>query len=54
MKSHLNAVAAGVYGASTIILLALLGSFVFRQSIVLREAVGMSRAKASIVLMSHE
>ena len=54
MKSHSLALVSTLYTSSTIILLALLGYFVFRESFGLREAVGISLAIASIIVMSHE
>jgi multidrug transporter EmrE-like cation transporter len=43
-----------MYSASTIILLAALGFFVFKEAFGLREVLGISLAIAAVVVMSHE
>lgn len=54
MKSHLLALVSTLYTSSTIILLALLGYFVFLESFGLRDAFDVSLAIASIIVMSHD
>lgn len=54
MKSHSLAMIGVMYSASTIILLAALGYFVFKEAFGWREAVGLTLAIAAVAVMSHE
>lgn len=54
MRSHSLAAIGVYYSAAVLILLAVMGHFVFREAFGLREAVGVSLAIASVVVMSHE
>lgn len=54
MKSHSLAMIGVMYSASTIILLALLGYFVFKEAFGWREAVGLTLAIAAVAVMSHD
>lgn len=54
MRQHSLATIGVFYSASTIVLLAVLGFFVFKESFGLREAIGISLAVASVIVMSHE
>lgn len=54
MKSHSLATIGVMYSASTIILLALLGYFVFKEAFGWREAVGLTLAIAAVAVMSHD
>ena len=52
MKSHSLALIGVTYSVSTIVLLAVLGTFVFKEQFGLRETVGVSLALLSVVTMS--
>ncbi|MGP3699358.1 hypothetical protein [Rhodobacter sp. NSM] len=52
MKSHSLAMLGVLYASSTVLLMAALGVFVFREAFGLREAIGVSLAVASILIMS--
>ena len=53
MKSH-SLTAIGVfYSAATILILAGLGFFVFKEAFGLREALGVSLAIAAVIVVSH-
>jgi drug/metabolite transporter (DMT)-like permease len=54
MKSHSLAMIGVMYSASTILLLAALGYFVFKEAFGWREVIGLSLAIASVAVMSHE
>lgn len=54
MRSHSLAAIGVLYSASTILLLAVLGYFVFKESFGLREIIGLSLAIASVMVMSYE
>lgn len=54
MRQHSLATIGVFYSASTIILLAALGYFVFKENFGMREMVGIMLAVASVVVMSHE
>jgi undecaprenyl phosphate-alpha-L-ara4N flippase subunit ArnF len=54
MKSHSLAMIGVMYSASTIVLLAALGYFVFKEAFGWREVVGLSLAIAAVFVMSHE
>ena len=54
MRSHSLAVIGVLYSVSTLILLATLGAFVFKEAFGLREAIGVSLALLSVVIMSHK
>lgn len=54
MKNHSLAMIGVMYSASTIILLAALGYFVFKEAFGWREVIGLSLAIAAVVVMSHE
>lgn len=54
MRSHSLAAIGVYYSAAVLILLAVMGHVVFREAFGLREAVGVSLAIASVVVMSHE
>ncbi len=53
MKSHSLAAIGVFYSASTILILAALGFFVFHESFGLRESVGITLAILSVVVMSY-
>jgi len=53
MRTHSLAAIGVFYSASTIILLAALGFFVFKEPFGWREALGLSLAVASVVVMSQ-
>lgn len=53
MKNHSLAAIGVLYSASTIVLLAGLGYFVFHETFGWREVFGVSLAIASVVVMSH-
>ena len=52
MKSHSLAAVGVFYSASTLLLLAALGVVVFKEAFGVREALGLSLAVASVVVMS--
>ena len=54
MRMHSLAEIGVLYSASTLILLAGLGYFVFREGIGLRDLIGLSLAILSVAVMSHE
>jgi drug/metabolite transporter (DMT)-like permease len=54
MRDHSLAVIGVFYSASTILMLAAMGYFVFNEQIGLREGVGLSLAVASVIVMSVE
>jgi len=54
MRSHSLAVAGVLYAASTVIMLAGLGYFVFREALGLREVAGMVLAISAVVVVSWE
>ena len=54
MRSHSLAAIGVYYSAAVLILLAALGTLVFKEVLGLREIVGLSLAIASVVVMSHE
>lgn len=54
MRSHSLATIGVLYSASTVIMLAVLGVFVFRESFGLREALAILLAMASVAVMSYE
>jgi drug/metabolite transporter (DMT)-like permease len=54
MRSHSLAAIGVYYSAAVLILLAALGFFAFKETLGLRELVGLSLAVASVVVMSHE
>ncbi|MDP3341118.1 hypothetical protein [Frigidibacter sp.] len=53
MRTHSLAAIGVLYSASTIILLAALGFFMFKEPFGWREALGLSLAVASVVVMSQ-
>ena len=53
MKTHSLAVIGGLYSAATILILAALGFFVFKEAIGLREGIGISLAFVSVVILSY-
>lgn len=53
MKTHSLAVIGALYSAATILVLAALGYFVFKESIGLREGLGITLAFVSVILLSH-
>jgi undecaprenyl phosphate-alpha-L-ara4N flippase subunit ArnF len=52
MKSHSLAMVGVMYSASTLILLTMLGYFVFKEALGLREVVGLSLAISAVIVMS--
>lgn len=54
MKSHSLAVIGGLYSAATILVLAALGFFVFKESIGLREGIGISLAFLAVIILSYD
>lgn len=52
MRTHSLAAIGVLYSASTILLLAALGTFVFGETFGLRQALGLSLAVASVVVMA--
>ena len=54
MKSHSLAMIGVMYSASTIVLLAALGFFVFREALGWRELLGLALAIAAVAVMSHD
>ena len=54
MRNHSLAAIGAFYSTSTILLLAALGYFVFKETFGLREMIGLSLAIASVVVMSYE
>ena len=54
MRSHSLAAIGVYYSAALLILLAAVGHLAFREPFGLREAIGVSLAVASVVVMSHE
>lgn len=54
MKSHSLAMIGVMYSASTILLLAALGYFVFKEALGWREVIGLTLAIASVAVMSHD
>ena len=54
MKSHSLAMIGVFYSASTIILLATLGFFVFKEALGMREMFGISLAISAVLVMSQE
>ena len=53
MRSHLFSAIGVFYSAATILILAGLGVFVFKEAFGLREALGISLAIAAVVVVSH-
>lgn len=54
MRSHSLAAIGVFYSASTILLLAALGFFVFKEPFGLREVFGLSLAVAAVAVMSYD
>ena len=54
MRSHSLAMIGVLYSVSTIILLAALGSFVFKEAFGVGEAAGVTLALLAVVIMSHK
>jgi drug/metabolite transporter (DMT)-like permease len=54
MKSHSLAMVGVMYSASTLILLTMLGFFVFKEALGLREVIGLSLAISAVIVMSYE
>lgn len=54
MKSHSLAMIGVMYSASTMLLLAALGYFVFKETFGWREIVGLGLAVAAVIVMSRE
>lgn len=54
MKSHSLAMIGVFYSASTIVLLATLGFFVFKEALGMREMFGISLAISAVLVMSQE
>jgi drug/metabolite transporter (DMT)-like permease len=54
MRAHSLAAIGVLYSASTIVLLAVLGYFVFKEPFGAREIIGLLLAIASVVVMSYE
>jgi len=53
MRTHSLAMIGVLYSASTIVLLAALGVFVFKEPFGWREVLGLSLAVASVLVMSQ-
>ena len=53
MKTHSLAAIGVLYSASTILLLTALGYFVFKESIGLRDCIGITLAILSVLVMSY-
>ncbi len=53
MRMHSLATIGVLYSTSTIVLLAALGYFVFKEEIGLRDIIGMTLAILSVMVMSH-
>jgi drug/metabolite transporter (DMT)-like permease len=53
MRDHSLAAVGVLYSAATIILMSVLGYFVFKEAFGLREAIGLSLAVLSVIVMSH-
>jgi undecaprenyl phosphate-alpha-L-ara4N flippase subunit ArnF len=53
MRAHSLAAIGVFYSASMLVLLAVLGTVVFREAFGLREAIGVGLAVASVLVMSH-
>jgi drug/metabolite transporter (DMT)-like permease len=54
MKSHSLAMLGAFYSASTIIILASLGYFVFKEAFGMREMLGISLSISAVLVMSQE
>ncbi len=54
MRSHSLAAIGVYYSAALLILLAVLGHLAFKEALGMREAVGISLAIASVMVMSHQ
>lgn len=53
MRDHSLAAVGVFYSAATIVLMAALGYFVFKETFGMREAIGLGLAVLSILVMSH-
>ena len=54
MRSHSLAAIGVLYSVTTLLLLAVLGTIVFKEAFGIREVLGLSLAVAAVVLMAYE